>query len=244
MRSLLNYLPPVVVIGVLVIALIDAQTERGRNTAPEYHQRISEVADEIPYLIEDQELGGRWVGEPVPVPYEAIEILRPNVIQSVRFFHEVGGVRDGRTFGIMLVHCRDARELIGHYPPICYPSQGWEMIDAEPLDWQTIGTLEPVGTQYDMMMASFESFSRQSVGNTMVIPQLGFARDMEPLREAGEDLRRRFLGAAQVQFIFDSNGTPQSERERLGRLVLEHYAPLLKLVAEGPGQVDGEVVER
>ena len=54
------------------------------------------------------------------VPPEAQELLRPNAIFSRRFQRpgEIG-------VHVLVVHCSDARDMIGHYPPICYPSSGW-----------------------------------------------------------------------------------------------------------------------
>jgi len=26
----------------------------------------------------------------------------------------------------MIVHCGDVRDMIGHYPPVCYPANGWK----------------------------------------------------------------------------------------------------------------------
>ena len=30
---------------------------------------------------------------------------------------------------LLVVHCSDARDMHGHYPPICYPAHGWSSAD-------------------------------------------------------------------------------------------------------------------
>ena len=76
---------------------------------------VARVFRAAPYRI------GNWLGEDVEVPSAAIEILRPNAILSRRFTH----LKDGRLASFYIIHCSDARDMGGHFPPVCYPAQGW-----------------------------------------------------------------------------------------------------------------------
>ena len=84
---------------------------------PNSQQRKAEVAhamQSIPMFI------GRWVGQDKEVPKEAQKLLRPNAILS-RIYTSAASP----TTWIVVVHCSDARDLDGHYPPKCYPAHGW-----------------------------------------------------------------------------------------------------------------------
>ena len=109
------------------------------NTEP-YHMRIRDAADKSPDRI------GDWIGQSIETPPSAIKLLRPNVIISKYYLNYV----TGQWASVLIVDCSDARDLIGHYPPNCYPSQGWIQTGAEKRDWQ-VGNLNLPGTQYDFM---------------------------------------------------------------------------------------------
>src|SRR5213080_4692399 len=69
-----------------------------------YHERVRQAVAQVPRLI------GAWVGEEVPVPTQALSVLSPNAIVSRRYT----SVEDGRSAGLLLVHCSDAHDMAGH----------------------------------------------------------------------------------------------------------------------------------
>ncbi len=101
---------------VCLIVLSQALSTRAQLD-PQTAIRMEEVHDaveSVPRLI------GPWVGSDEQVSPQAQQLLRPNALLS-RTYRKPGGPR----VQVLLVHCSDARDMIGHYPPICYPSSGW-----------------------------------------------------------------------------------------------------------------------
>jgi len=83
-------------------------------------QLVAEAVAAMPYRI------GSWAGRDVDVPEAAVRLLRPNAMISRRFTN----LERGLTIDFTIVHCGDARDMLGHYPPVCYPSAGWVADDS------------------------------------------------------------------------------------------------------------------
>jgi hypothetical protein len=195
------------------------------HTAPAdtevYHARIREAAENLPTRV------GPWVATEVPVPPGAIRILHPNVIVSRRF-HDV---QTGRQASFLIVQCRDARDLLGHYPPVCYRGQGWRLDEGQEKDWQIDGwTIE--GMQYEFSSSRLDGDMFLLVDNFMVLSDGSTCRDMDGVTDAARDHRRKFYGAAQVQLLTDYSFTP-AEREDLFRRLVRAHLPLLDAIREG-----------
>ena len=81
----------------------------------EYHASVKAAVEAVPTVV------GSWVGIDTPVPEAAVRMLHPNIILSRRYQN----LSTNETLTVLLVHVRDARDVLGHYPPVCYPGQGW-----------------------------------------------------------------------------------------------------------------------
>jgi len=86
------------------------------HEADEFHRAAAIAVAGIPVRI------GSWNGTDYPLPPSAIELLRPNATLNRVYTNNMG-----REVGFLLVQCRDSRDMLGHYPPICYKGQGWEV---------------------------------------------------------------------------------------------------------------------
>src|SRR5690606_34429817 len=108
-------LAPPLAIGILLASLaiggVDVAPVPGRDA---YFERVATAVESTPYAI------GDWRGEDEEVIQAARKLLRPNGMVQRRYVQPGGG-----GFGLLVVHCKDVRDMEGHYPPICYPSQGW-----------------------------------------------------------------------------------------------------------------------
>jgi hypothetical protein len=163
------------------------------DAAP-YHAAVHAAAGRIPFHI------GDWFGDDAPVPAAAQQLLRPNAIVSRRYKH----LNTGRTFDFVLVHCSDVRDILGHYPPVCYAAHGWTQTRAEPADWDLPDGLPRItGTSYAFETQRRGLPARITVYNFIMLPDGQVCRGMDEADRAAQDLRRKFLGAAQVQFVFD-----------------------------------------
>ena len=163
---------------------------------------------------------GDWVGKDVPVDQSAVKLLRPNVIISRQYHNTV----TGSTVGFLFVDCSDARDTIGHYPPICYPSQGFSPELTETHDWH-LPHMTIHGTEYNFVRSVFDSDGKLWVDDFFVLPGAGTVPDRTPVIAAAADLQRRFYGVAQVQLVFNVQGTGEERDQTFTEL----FSPLERL---------------
>jgi hypothetical protein len=190
------------------------------SEAEPYHRAVVEAASNLPNRI------GQWSGDDVPIPFSAIKLLKPNVIYSRRFVNST----THETVSVLIVHCKDARAINGHYPPICYPNSGYEKKSAEPRDWKVDG-INFTGTEYVFAMSSPQT-AWLKVDNFILMPQGEIARNMDTVGKHAADYLTRFHGAAQVQFIFSNPEMPEAEHlEILNAMIDAHIAPLKAILS-------------
>lgn len=146
----------------------------------------------LPYTI------GPWMGVDVDVPPAAAAMLHPNAILSRRYTRLPGGP----SLHLVIIHCSDARDMLGHYPPVCYPAAGWSPRDGGDAITLTVADAAVRARVYE--------FSRRiDVGREIgvrivsffVLPDGSIAADMDALRAQSERLAFAARGAAQVQVV-------------------------------------------
>lgn len=198
LKPLIGCLSAVLLLGVLMAL---NQTHLTPADASYYHQRVRDAVDDIPYQI------GPWHGKDQEIPLAAVELLRPNVMFSRTYLHQ----GTGKSFTLLIVHCKDARDLLGHYPPVCYPGQGWRINSVE--NDLVLGEAGLQGSQsdlakhkpwalYKMEHETSGPFSgEQSVYQTMLLPDGTRTTDMQVVQRFAGDHEVRHFGAAQVQIV-------------------------------------------
>ncbi len=187
-----------------------------------YHEQVRQVAAAVPREF------GDWRGADVEVPASAVAMLRPNVILGRRYVQ----ARSGTRVDLMFVHCRDARDVGGHYPPVCYPSNGWRTVEGatRPRDFRVDGLDLPC-TEYRFSWPDPMQPREVVVVNFILRPD-GIDRDVDSLREAAYDPRRKVYGGGQVQVVF--GGTlPEAERDRVFAEVVRACLPAVREVISG-----------
>jgi hypothetical protein len=194
-----------------------------RTTGVEsYHQRIKEAARRVPLQI------GPWVGQNVPVPPQAVSLLDPNVILSRRYVN----VENGATASVLLVHCSDAHDILGHYPPRCFRGQGWDLVDSRSRDW-TAGDLRLPGMEYRFRRAAegFGATNESSIvfANALLRPDGQVLRDMEELTRSAAGANGPLWGAGQFQVCMDAS-IPQEHRDAAANALLEGYRPVVDAI--------------
>jgi hypothetical protein len=158
--------------------------------------RIKRAVDDLPRFI------GRWVSDPTvgenAVPREAQKLLKPNAIAQRHYTSPAGP-----TVHLVVVHCGDTRDMIGHYPPICYPSAGWEPGDRTNRDL----TLNVQGLSLPVREYVFRGYlegGREEairIFNVFVLPDGGVTREIDDINRQSERLSVAVQGVAQVQVI-------------------------------------------
>ena len=245
-RRLTFLLAPPVMAASLLAGLAAEQRSYVKPTDVEpYHANARAAIDQIPYALAQ----GRWTGKDQPLPTAAQKLLRPNAWISRTYEDNqrgelgapsqgAGGVHD-RAATLLIVQCRDSRDMLGHFPPRCYRSHGMEQKYAEPRDWK-VGDLVIPGVEYGFEQKLVGQTYRTTVYNFFVVPggkaQEPLRRDMDAVRDAAEDYQQRHYGAAQFQVVFQglsSTDLPRSERDDIFRTLIEPTIPVIRTLSSG-----------
>lgn len=189
----------------------------------DYMADAAVAIDDIPRLI------GAYVGNDSEVTPGAIELLQPNRILQRRYTDP----ETGRGFSLVLVHCGSAKDMIGHYPPNCYPRAGW--VPAAPNQTVSVESQEIVipATLYHFEKKQGFSSARSDILSFFVVPTgpQRFGPDIRLVDRASRSTRASQLGAAQVQVI-TSDDIDEQQREAIWRAVLDAVYPALHTIAE------------
>ncbi|HYE61223.1 MAG TPA: exosortase-associated EpsI family protein [Phycisphaerales bacterium] len=206
--------------GLFFAGGLNASTPHG---AEDYMGRVRKVIDTIPYKV------GPTVGNDVEPTKAAILLLSPNKLFQRRYIDPA----TGWGMSLLIVHCKDVRDMTGHYPPVCYPAHGWKQVSTEqsPItvngeDWQAM--------VYRFSRSADMSEHRMIVLDFFIIPEGGgtiFA-DMAAMDRAARASKVGGLGVAQVQIVLDEDASPQW-RDAMVKETLHAIAPALKTIGQG-----------
>ncbi len=212
------------VLGVLLLAGIITEKVMMHEPmidASPYHAHVRDVAQSLPMIM------GDWVGTDEPVPTAAVTLLRPNVLISRRFVN----VRSGLVANVLLVQCTDRRDLLGHYPPVCYPGQGWRITSNNLWNVRVKEVTIPAKT-YKMVKPSTDKAERMIVGNFMIMPDGRLVRDMTGLGRLSDKKSHNPFGAAQMQVVVPGYLTANVREQIFRELVTGHF-PLIQAIGAG-----------
>ena len=105
---------------------------------------------------------------------------------------------------VLVVHCGDSRDMNNHYPPVCYPSDGWMAVEASPnLD----RVLVVEGRQFPVREYGFKSYlvdGREDVirvFGAFILPDGTMTREIDDISRQSERLSVAVQGVAQMQII-------------------------------------------
>ena len=183
---------PVLVLAILGGIFAEKLSRATPADAEQYHQQVGQAIKDIPYRI------GDWMGVDVDQPKEAIKLLHPNAILSRSYVN----TKTKQSVSLLLVHCRDARDMAGHYPPVCYPANGWVKKKTRTMSWQVNPSLTVPVAEYEFAMWLPSSSRTMRVVNTLILPDGTLSPNMSEVRKAGADYQTHFFGAGQLQLVF------------------------------------------
>jgi hypothetical protein len=214
-------LSPIIAVVMLLVLPIFLPDESVSSAAFEQRNaRIAAAMGEIPWQI------GRWRGVEVPVPSVAQDVLRPNALLS-RSYREIGGNLQAT---LVIVHCSDTRDMLGHYPPVCYPANGWQAV-------KDVGGIERIGAdigihpsvdcmRYDFYLNTDLGSKRGiRIYNFFVLPGGVIAHELSELQGQAGRTRTSAMGVAQVQIAFSDQVSDEEAGRALAEL-LEGIQPL------------------
>lgn len=208
--------------------LLGMWRETARHITPgdvePFHARAKAAIDSYPVRV------GEWVGTDAPQPTEAIKLLRPNCILS-RKYQSTSERNHYPVLNLLFVQCKDSRDMQGHYPPNCYPANGYEKLSQQPRDWQ-VGDLSIGGMEYEFELRNAQQSYRMVVYNFLIVPGRGIARDMGAVNAAAEDYQERYYGAAQFQMVISAE-VPRAERDRIFAQLIGARPDIIRTLSSG-----------
>jgi hypothetical protein len=197
-----------------------------------YHQRAKDAIDNIPLMVAGP--GGTWTSIDHKASPAAVRLLRPNVILSR---HYVQNTTTGRPLhaDLLVVQCRDSRDMTGHYPPICYPNIGNALVYRARHEAIDVGGEKVPFTEYHFEKYSGGRPERKCVYNFFVVPGRGAVDDIKGVQEAAEDYQRRLFGAAQFQVVMpvDVLTSPATREQVFAALVRSRPELIATLKTDG-----------
>lgn len=217
-------LAPVLAAVLLLAGVAATRMNRpGPEDAEAYHDRVREAVAEMPDRI------GPYEAEDRELPAAAYDLLKPNATRARALRGD-----DGRLAGsLLVVHCKDARDLLGHYPPVCYPAHGYELPETpRRVEVELEGMTIPA-TEYTFTRGENQRASRLVVLNFMVLPTGEIHPDDDALNRLAADYASRFYGAGQFQVIADPMLEPDARREFYAT-VLADVRPLIQTIRAAP----------
>lgn len=195
-----------------------------------YFAGVRQAIDALPMQIDG------YIGADRPPLPAAIEMLRPNRL----FQREYVDPLTGYGFTVLIVHCGDVRDMMGHYPPICYPSNGWmiESVSQQSIE-RSDGQQVPISRYVVHRGEGALRLSRQ-IANTFIVPRADepMGRDDKALDRVARTRWSSGLGAAQVQIITEASLSDEMRRH-VERRVAEHLDGVIAAVTRPVG-LEGE----
>lgn len=193
-------------------------------------EEVRQAVASVPRLI------GPWVGSDEQVSPQAQQLLRPNALLS-RTYQKPGGPR----VQVLVVHCSDARDMIGHYPPICYPSSGWlpEVSDERAIDELELadGVL-PVQVYRFRRIRDHGSLQQIRIFSAFVLPDGTPTREIDDINQQSQRLAVSTRGVAQLQIITQAH-LPRAEALEAASEILRGMRHLFETLRVGQEASEG-----
>jgi hypothetical protein len=121
--------------------------------------------------------------------------------------------------------------MAGHYPPICYPSQGWEA-SGEPNHVEfKVGANDIQTVRYEFHRRAFDHDRVTRIYGFFAVPDHGYPDDMAEIRAIAANYVDRPFGAAQIQIVFDDS-VDRGDEINIVSLVLSQISDTLRVLAD------------
>jgi hypothetical protein len=189
--------------------------------ADAYHARVKAAESSVPLKI------GEWEGKDIAVPEAAVHLLRPNVMISRRYRN----MRTGLIVELLFTQCEDGRDLAGHYPPNCYPGNGWQLLAKQPTTWEVEGK-NYSGVEYEFTKNGSMQRGHIFAANFLMMPDGAIVPDMAGFQRLAYDYHKHYYGAAQIQVVCDGDTLPEDRRAEVTMLVRACHS-LIEAIGSG-----------
>ncbi len=238
-RPMRRFLAPAVTLLILAGVTADVLTHPTPDDAAPYHKRVLEAVGkpkgdgepEVPGRI-PKEIGN-WSGVHVAVPAAAGRMLHPNAMCSRRYTYG----QNGPSVDLLVIHCSDARDMGSHYPPVCYPANGWKLRRDRPVVCRVKpGTVIPAKeyefTRHEVRQGEPPLLRIIRVVNVLLLPDGTITPNISAVGAARADYRTHFFGAGQVQVVFGERIAP-ADRDRIFKTFMDAIQPVIAAIGTG-----------
>jgi hypothetical protein len=242
LRNLAFTITPPLLAASLLAGIVRENSHHVKPTDVEpYHAKAAQAVKSVPYLV------GNWFGHDDDIPAAAQKLLRPNAILSRTYTYNEGGAANRRQHkaSLLIVQCRDSRDMVGHYPPICYRAHGMTAerfagCELRP-EAGVVRTVQVAQTPIDLTEYRFTQLYqgqvlRTTVYNFFIVPKKHVVPDMKAVETAAEDYQQRYYGAAQFQVVFHSLASvdlSQAERDDIFATLMAPNLTLIQTLTSG-----------
>ena len=205
MRKLLNLAPWASLVVLMAFSSWLPTGVQHDEASAAAQRAVAEAMGAVPFFV------GDWVGRDETVPPEAQKLLRPNAIFS-RTYQKPLGPR----LHLLLVHCSDARDMIGHYPPVCYPSAGWV---SEEIPGPAGAVLHAAGREVPVRLYGFRRMhepgrvDRIMILNAFILPGGNVSRDISDINRQSERLEISLESVPSLLRLADAKLARASNRD-------------------------------
>jgi hypothetical protein len=218
----LKHLPLILTVVLLGGIVAHSATRPKASDAEPYHRRVKASFGGLPKAF------GGWTSTDEQPSKAAMALLRDPQMLQRRFLDKERNL--AATF--LVVACKDAADLGGHYPPNCYPGQGFVRVETLDLDWDVGGRTIP-GRQYQFRKTQGMEHLTLFVDSLLFAPGVGFVRDIDEIRRAAGDYRRQHYGAAQIQVVTTDAMTRKQREQIFQDIIGANLAVIDALRSEG-----------
>lgn len=212
-----------------LLILTGVTAERLGRQSPEsvegYHQEVRLAVESVPLRV------GDWIGTDKEVSEAERRLLQPNAILSRRYSNP----NTGDTVDLLIVHCRDARDILGHYPLVCYPGNGWLLRNTRQANYQIGAAMDIHAAEYEFSMFLPTQVRSMVVFNFLVLPDGTVTPEMKRVTQAAADYQMRMFGTGQIQLLFPAR-MDIAGREKTVNTFMMAIEPVLKAMESGVEQ--------
>ena len=236
-RTVLRQSPPAIGIAVLAVASSIFGVSGAVPSDAAITRRQAEIENAFSRIPLQLLSDSTWIRrKEVPIPTGQLAILGETAHVSLEY--QRLGSSPPVLATLFMVHCRDARSMSGHHPPVCYPASGW-IQDGEPIEDTVV-----LSSGIELLLSGF-TFHRGSSGrsltvvNGFLIPGHGPARFAEDAKESVATLSKAVLGISQFQVLFSGRVPVEDSFRYAGEILGGLDDGLFELLIENRVTDDG-----
>lgn len=216
-----SLVPPLLTLLILGGLAVHTATRPTAADAEAYLARLRAAGPAVPFRI------GLWTGRDWPNSPATQQTRQPNLWLG----REYRNSQTGRQLDLLLVQCRDARELALYSPLVTYPDQGWTLTNTQTASLACGGWTVPEAI-YKFSRAGAGSPEEILVHDVLILPDGRLTADSRAAESIAKSLRKRFFGAGRLELVLEP-GVPPEESTRILVEFLEALHPTLRQIQEG-----------